>query len=156
MGRWAAGGRDAAAKRPWRASETVPTCRSLRGTGSQSLHLLSQRIFPVAPHQKNLEKTRQNLGRRRRGSLSLGGGVQGQVPEGAQASPHIPPACPARRTSCRAPTVWAAWMWTGVGHLGLPSWGTLILAVSKQAAGPSLRLRDKGPHRRVVKSTTWA
>lgn len=35
-----------------------PNCRIFKGTRFQSLHLLSQRIFPVAPHQKNLEGTR--------------------------------------------------------------------------------------------------
>ena len=35
-------------------------------------------------------------------------------------------------------------MWTGAGHLGLPSWGTLLLAVSKQAAEPSPETQGQG------------
>ena len=63
---WAAdGGRDEM-RRPSAPAGPVrpsPSCRILKGTRFQSLHLLSRRIFPVALRQKNLEGTRQNLTR---------------------------------------------------------------------------------------------
>lgn len=35
-------------------------------------------------------------------------------------------------------------MRTGMGYLGLPSWGTLLLAVSEQAAEPSPETQGQG------------
>lgn len=43
---------------PSRASGPSPNSRIFKGTGFQSLHLLSQRTFPIALHQKNLEEIR--------------------------------------------------------------------------------------------------
>lgn len=51
----------------------LPQPRVLRGTRSQSLHLLNQRIFPVDLRQKNLEETRQ-----RPSQMPLAAGTVGQ------------------------------------------------------------------------------
>lgn len=105
-GRRAGGGRRDEMRWPSAPAGPVrpsPNCRILKGTRFQSLHLLSQRIFPVALRQKNLEGTRQNL-TRCQAWLSLGCGPRSKGP-----CEHTRPT---KERSCPAPDRPG---WTGRG-----------------------------------------
>lgn len=68
------------------------------------------------------------------------------MPEGTQASSHVPPACPVRSTSCPGPDCQGSLDADGgAGQPRLPSWGAVLLPGSEQATEPSAGTQGQGP-----------